>query len=216
MKERWLEEDFFRQDAVVCARSLIGIELVWDGCRGVIVETEAYQSQGDPACHTFFKPSARQFVQDYPPGTLYVYLNYGVHWMLNWLTKTEASTGFVLLRALRPIEDLDLMAGRRGRPDPYQLCSGPGKLTQALAIDRQDHGAAFFQLSAGGSRPAGQADQQRSGGLANQRPVARGLRQTRRRPPVLCDSRIGISRGQSLPWRFTSAHDQQWVSRPCR
>jgi DNA-3-methyladenine glycosylase len=146
----------------------------------VVVETEAYDAEGDPACHTFFKPSARAFVERKAAGTAYVYLNYGVHWLLNVLVKGERE-GFVLVRALEPTAGLERMAERRGRDAMKQLCSGPGKLTQAVGIGPSEHG---MDLCADAKRSfhAG------AGGLE-----------------VLADGRIGISRGAELPWRFTLA-----------
>src|SRR5690606_12580853 len=101
-----LSRDFFSRDPVQCARELIGAELIWDECRARIVETEAYAAEGDPACHTFSRPSARNFVESHPPGVAYVYLNYGVHWLFNILVKGPKACGFVLFRALEPISGL--------------------------------------------------------------------------------------------------------------
>ncbi|MDB6076538.1 MAG: 3-methyladenine glycosylase, partial [Akkermansiaceae bacterium] len=97
-----LDHEFFRRDPVSCARELIGATFEWDGCLARIVETEAYAAEGDPACHTFFRPGARDFVQRNAAGKSYVYLNYGVHWLFNNLTKAGCGDGFVLFRALRP------------------------------------------------------------------------------------------------------------------
>lgn len=175
---------------MVCARELIGASLVWGECAGVVVETEAYDAEGDPACHTFFKPSARAFVEREAAGTAYIYLNYGVHWLLNVLVKGERA-GFVLVRALEPTTGLERMAQRRGRDGVKQLCSGPGKLTQAVGIGSNEHGmdlckdrARSFHVGPGGSK-------------------------------VVADGRIGISRGAELPWRFM-AEGSGWVSRKVR
>ena len=104
---------FFQRDPLICSRELIGTELVWGPCAGIIVETEAYLAQDDEACHAFFRPSIRAFIERNIAGTAYIYLNYGVHWMLNVLVKGDAH-GFVLIRALRPTSGLDIMRARRG------------------------------------------------------------------------------------------------------
>ncbi|MGC1479260.1 MAG: DNA-3-methyladenine glycosylase [Chthoniobacterales bacterium] len=181
--------NFFEREPVVCARELVGATLVWGDCAGVIVETEAYDDEGDAACHTFFRPSAREFVEREPAGTAYIYLNYGVHWLLNVLVKGERR-GFVLVRALEPIRGLNQMAERRGRDvsDVRSLCSGPGKLTQAIGIGRGEHGMDLC------------ADPGRGFVAANER------------AKLVADGRIGISAGTELPWRFT-LEGSRFVSR---
>src|SRR5215472_12610759 len=139
MKRRFISRSFFSRDPLTCARELIGAELVWDQCSGRIVEVEAYMAENDEAAHTFTRPSARAFVDRHQPGAAYVYFNYGVHWMLNVLVKGEQN-GFVLVRAIEPSRGISLMKRRRGVDDVRQLCSGPGKLTQALKITGRDHG----------------------------------------------------------------------------
>src|SRR6476660_2627434 len=111
-----LGRDFFQRDPVSCARDLIGCELIWSSCGGVIVETEAYNAIGDEACHCFVRPSARAFVERNHAGAAYVYFNYGVHWMLNVLVKGKED-GFVLIRALEPRRGISLMNKRRGLED---------------------------------------------------------------------------------------------------
>lgn len=177
MKTEDLDSSFFEGHPVECAQRLIGAEFRWDGCAGRIVETEAYAAEGDPACHTFFRPSARSFVEKKPPGTAYVYLNYGVHWLFNVLAKGAEASGFVLFRALEPAEGLPFMEYRRCRQKVEELCSGPGRLTQALGISGEHHGAAFLGGKARGIRLAAPSE-------------------------VLRGPRIGISRGTDLPWRF--------------
>ncbi|MCH7226627.1 DNA-3-methyladenine glycosylase [Haloferula sp. A504] len=172
-----LDSSFFKAHPVECARRLIGAEFRWDGCAGRIVETEAYAAEDDPACHTFFRPSARSFVEEKPPGAAYVYLNYGVHWLFNVLVKGGEVSGFVLFRALEPIEGLSMMQTRRSRVKEDELCSGPGRLTQALGISGEAHGAEFLSHEARGIR-LGQPME------------------------VLSGPRIGISRGTGLQWRF--------------
>lgn len=136
---RIIPVSFFRRDPLTCARELIGTELIWGQCSGIIVETEAYTATNDEAAHTFTRPSARAFVERNRAGAAYVYFNYGVHWMLNVLVKGGAVDGFVLIRALEPRRGISLMKKCRGVEDERRLCSGPGKLTQALEITDRHH-----------------------------------------------------------------------------
>ncbi|WP_193212429.1 DNA-3-methyladenine glycosylase [Luteolibacter marinus] len=168
---------FFERDPVVCARELIGACLEWGECAGRIVETEAYSSSGDEASHLFLRPSARRFVDEHPAGTAYVYMNYGLHWLFNVLVKCPQGSGFVLLRALEPLRGIELMQRRRGKAGLCELCSGPGKLTQALGIDGSLHGRQFLEWPEAGIDAGGDV-------------------------AVDCGPRIGISRSQDLPWRF--------------
>src|SRR5437588_9159536 len=133
MRRQMTGQAFFRRDPLRCARELVGAELVWGECAGIIVEVEAYAAVNDEAAHTFTRPTARAFIERNHAGAAYVYFNYGVHWMLNVLVKGREN-GFVLIRALEPTRGIALMRKRRGVIDARQLCSGPGKLTQALAI----------------------------------------------------------------------------------
>ena len=169
---------FFQTDPLTCARALIGCELVWGKTSGIIVETEAYSEIGDEACHTFLRRHARAFIQEHPAGSLYVYLNYGVHWLLNLLVRDVTAKGFVLIRALQPGCGLDLMRRRRRTDKLEALCSGPGKLTQALAIDGSFHGKDLFAL-----------------------PDAT-VRSRQPAPEVETCRRIGITRSAALEWRF--------------
>src|SRR5213595_1464666 len=133
-----LRRDFFQRDPLSCAHDLIGCELNWNSCAGIIVETEAYNAIGDEACHCFVRPSTRAFVERNRAGAAYVYFNYGVHWMLNVLVKGKEN-GFVLIRALEPRAGIERMKKRRKLDDVKRLCSGPGKLTQALGITGRHH-----------------------------------------------------------------------------
>jgi DNA-3-methyladenine glycosylase len=187
MQDR-LDHDFFRRPPFVCARELVGTIFEWDGCLARIVETEAYAAEGDPACHTFFRPGARDFVAQHDAGIAYVYLNYGVHWLFNVLVKSPAGDGFVLFRALEPLAGIEKMTGRRKRTDLPGLCSGPGKLTQALGIASADHGRDFL------------------------REKGRGIIRVAAAAEVITGPRIGISRAIDLPWRFTEA-GSRFVSR---
>lgn len=132
-----LPADFFRQDVVVAAPALIGVKLLVGGVGGVIVETEAYHFT-DPASHAYRGETARNAVMFGPPAHAYVYQSYGLHFCLNFICGPEPGAG-VLIRALEPTEGLAVMSTRRGTNDPRQLCSGPGKLCQALAITRPAH-----------------------------------------------------------------------------
>lgn len=127
---------FFERPFLTVARELIGSTLLWNGCGGRIVEVEGYAMEGDAACHTATRPSIRLFCQKSPPGTAYVYLNYGIHWMLNVL----AQDGVLLIRAVQPEHGIPLMRERRGQQELKALCSGPGKLGKALGISGGDHG----------------------------------------------------------------------------
>lgn len=175
---RRITREFFERGPLTCAAALIGSELVWDGCSGIIVETEAYSTKDDEACHTFARKGAREFVAKHRPGTAYIYLNYGIHWLLNVLIKGEGEEGFVLIRALEPVRGIKEMKRRRLQQKLTALCSGPGKLSEALDIRGSDHG---IDLCARGGR----------GFLPAARPVE-----------VVSDIRVGISKAAHLPWRF--------------
>jgi DNA-3-methyladenine glycosylase len=171
---------FFEREPLTCARELIGTELLWHECAGIVVETEAYLAENDEACHTFTRPSTRRFVEKNDPGSAYIYFNYGVHWMLNVLIKGGPRDGLILIRAIEPRRGLKLMKKRRGIDDLRRLCSGPGKLTQALDITSRHH-----EMS-----------------------LCKDARHCFRRcenenVEVAQDARIGISRSVEFPWRFT-------------
>jgi len=174
-----IPREFFTQSPVACARALVGSELVWGACSGVVVECEAYAAAGDPACHTFTRPSARAFVDQHPAGTAYVYLNYGLHWMLNVLTKGEED-GFVLIRALEPRRGGRAMQKRRGGKTGRALTGGPGRLASALGVTGVHHGTDLCS-SVRRCFMAGA-------------PVE-----------VVADGRIGLTRARELPWRFSLA-----------
>jgi DNA-3-methyladenine glycosylase len=182
---------FFRRDQISCARELVCAELIWGDCTGIIVEVEAYAAVNDEAAHTFTRPSARAFIERNKPGAAYVYFNYGVHWMLNVLVKGEAN-GFVLIRALEPRRGIALMKKRRGVDDIHKLCSGPGKLTQALDITGRDH-----EMNLCGDPRHGFKER-----------ATEGL-------DLVADARIGITRSAHHPWRFT-LRGSEFVSVPVR
>src|SRR5207249_11861653 len=129
---------FFERAPLTCAREVIGTELIWGDCSGIVVEVEAYAAINDEAAHTFTRPSARSFIERNNAGAAYVYFNYGMHWMLNVSVKGDEN-GFVLIRALEPRKGIERMKKRRGLNDVTRLCSGPGKLTQALGITNHHH-----------------------------------------------------------------------------
>lgn len=175
-----LDTLFFTKNPVICARELVGALFHWRGCCARIVETEAYAAVGDAACHTWSRPSARAFVAGHAPGTAYVYLNYGVHWMFNFLVKGPDGEGFVLLRALEPVIGLKEMQDRRPKVSDHLLCAGPGRLTRALGLDGTAHGVDFLNDPDGGVTPGGTVE-------------------------IVAGGRIGISQATELPWRFGEA-----------
>src|SRR5213082_561742 len=191
MRRQMIGRTFFRRDPLSCARELVGAELVWGECTGIIVEVEAYTAVNDEAAHTFTRPSARSFVERNKPGAAYVYFNYGMHWMLNVLVKGKAN-GFVLIRALEPRKGIERMKKRRGVSDLKRLCSGPGKLTQALGITGRHHEMDLC------------ADPQHCFARDTNTPV-----------DVVADARIGITRSAHYPWRFT-LRGSAFVSRAVR
>jgi DNA-3-methyladenine glycosylase len=191
LKSQFLTCSFFERDPLVVAGDLIGTELVWGSCSGIIVETEAYLTLNDEACHTFTRPSTRAFVERNAPGAIYIYFNYGVHWMLNLLVKGGERSGLILIRALEPRRGLSAMKRRRGVEGIRQLCSGPGKLAQALAITNRHHEMSICTDPRRCLLP--RADE----------------------VSVVSDARIGISRAKDFPWRFT-LRGSEFVSRPVR
>jgi DNA-3-methyladenine glycosylase len=177
---------FFARDVETVARALIGVTLLVDGVGGPIVETEAYHHE-DPASHSRAGPTARNAAMFGPPGHAYVYRSYGIHWCVN-LVAGEGPGSAVLIRALEPRAGLARMAERRGLADPRRLCSGPGRLCQALGITRALDGAAL-----------------------DAPPFA--LMPSEGRWEVAVGPRIGISRAVDTPWRF-GARGSPYLSRP--
>jgi DNA-3-methyladenine glycosylase len=190
LASRRLKAEFFDRSAHEVARDLIGCALLFDGVGGVIVECESYE-RDDPACHAYAGLTARNEPLFGPPGHAYVYLSYGVHSCLNFVCEPEGRAAAVLIRALEPRWGLDEMCRRRGREGARELCSGPGKLTEALGIglemDRAPLDRPPFEL--------------------------RGREHGCREVAVATGPRIGISRAAELPWRFCAA-GSEYLSRP--
>jgi DNA-3-methyladenine glycosylase len=179
MKEQLIRRTFFRRDPLTCARELIDAKLIWGKCAGTVVETEAYLAENDEASHTFSRPSARSFIERNKAGAAYIYFSYGAHWMLNVLVKGKEN-GFILIRAVQPVRGIELMKKRRGVEEEKRLCSGPGKLTQALDITARHH---EMDLCA-----------ERCHCFAYDSNAI---------VDVDADPRIGITRSVHHPWRFT-------------
>lgn len=182
-----LDRAFIEGSVTDVAAGLIGATLVAGECAGVIVETEAYR-EDDAASHSHRGPTPRTDVMFGPPGRVYVYRSYGIHWCMNVVTGPDGSGEAVLLRALRPAEGLDVMRARRGPVRDRHLCAGPGRLCQALGIDGGFNGAVLGE---------GAVDI-----------LPRGAR-----PDVVRDRRIGIRRDAERMWRFLEA-GSAWTSRP--
>jgi DNA-3-methyladenine glycosylase len=171
-----LKRSFFDRDVHEVARDLIGATLLVDGVGGVIVEVEAYHHT-DPAAHSFRGPTPRNQVMFGPPGFAYVYRSYGIHWCLNFVCEGQGSASAVLIRALQPTHGLSAMRRRRGLHDERALCSGPGKLCEALAITIKHSELPL-----------------------DQPPIALHARIDK--PEIAAGVRIGITKAVDLPWRY--------------
>lgn len=189
-----MEAAFYDRPVLEVARDLVGCVLSHAGTSGVIVETEAYHDS-EPACHAFAGLTRRTRPLFGAPGNAYVYRSYGIHALVNAVCEPEGVGAAVLIRALEPLDGIELMRERRGRRAPVadaELCNGPGKLTQALAIE----------LDCNATRLTG------GGPLAIAPPPGAW-----RDAPVVTGPRIGITKAVELPWRFC-ARDNRGVSRP--
>jgi DNA-3-methyladenine glycosylase len=181
-----LHADFFARDAVTVAKALIGVRLLVDGVGGLVVETEAYD-RDDPASHSFAGPTKRNAAMFGPSGRAYVYRIYGAHWCLNVVCDGEPR-GAVLIRALEPTDGLHQMTERRGTDELRLLCSGPGRLCQALGVTGAHDGLpldappfALFAADAALDLAAG--------------------------------PRIGLTKAADTPWRFGAA-GSRFLSKP--
>jgi len=181
----------FSASSLEVARALIGASVFVDGVGGTIVETEAYD-QDDPASHSYPGHTARNAVMFGPPGRAYVYRSYGIHWCLNFVCAPAGHGAGVLIRALAPTTGIELMRERRGLDSGRLLCSGPGRLAQALAVTHAHNGLRLdrrpFRVVAGDADPT---------------------------PIVHAGVRIGISKSVELPWRFVLA-GSPFLSKPMR
>src|SRR4030081_1679401 len=179
-----LKRAFFARGVHEIAPDLIGATLL---VGGVIVEVEAYHHT-DPAAHSFRGPTPRNLVMFGPPGVAYVYRSYGIHWCVNFVCETEGSASAVLIRALQPTHGISTMRRRRGLHDERSLCSGPGKLTEALGITDAHNGLALDAPPIALHARAGKAD------------VGSGVR-------------IGITKAGELPWRY-GLKGSRFLSKP--
>jgi DNA-3-methyladenine glycosylase len=184
-----LGKDFFARSIHEVAPDLIGVTLLVDGVGGRIVEVEAYDHE-DPAAHGYGGRTERNASMFGPPGHAYVYRSYGIHWCLNFVCEQEASASAVLIRALEPVHGLGVMRERRGLDDPRLLCSGPGRLCQALGITRREDGqpldAPPFEL------------------LTRDEDVQ-----------IAVGPRVGITKAAAQPWRYGLA-GSRFLSRSIR
>jgi DNA-3-methyladenine glycosylase len=171
-----LRRAFFDRSVHVVAPELIGATLLVNGVGGVIVEVEAYHHT-DPAAHSYGGRTERNAVMFEPAGAAYVYRSYGIHWCLNFVCEAEGSASAVLIRALAPTQGLALMRRRRGLREARALCSGPGKLCQALGVTIKHNG------------------------LPLDRPPFE-LRAREGKPEIATGPRIGITKAVEKPWRY--------------
>ena len=181
-----LKRAFFARSVHEVAPDLIGVTLLVNGVGGVIVEVEAYHHT-DPAAHSFAGPTPRNSVMFGPPGFAYVYRSYGIHWCVNFVCEQEGSASAVLIRALQPTHGISAMRRRRGLDDERSLCSGPGKLTQALGITMAHN---ELPLDAP--------------------PIA--LHARLQKPEIVAGVRIGITKAIELPWRY-GLKDSKFLSK---
>jgi DNA-3-methyladenine glycosylase len=184
-----LRRDFFDRSVHKVAPELIGATLLFDGVGGRIVEVEAYHHT-DPAAHSFNGETPRNAVMFGPPGFAYVYRSYGIHWCLNFVCETEGSASAILIRAIEPLEGVAKMRRRRGLKDERLLCSGPGRLCEAMGITIAHNG------------------------LALDRPPFR-LIPRREKPDIVAGVRIGITKAADLPWRY-GLKGSPFLSKPFR
>jgi DNA-3-methyladenine glycosylase len=184
---RPLKRAFFARSVLKVAPDLIGATLLVDGVGGIIVEVEAYH-HSEPAAHSFRGPTPRNLVMFGPPGFSYVYRSYGIHWCMNFVCEKPGSASAVLIRALQPTHGIAAMRRRRGRHDERSLCSGPGKLCEALAITIKQSELPL-----------------------DVPPIA--LHARTEKPDIVTGVRIGLTKAVELPWRY-GLKGSKFLSRP--
>jgi DNA-3-methyladenine glycosylase len=182
-----LKRAFFGRSVHEIAPALIGATLLVDGVGGIIVEVEAYHHT-EPAAHSFRGPTPRNMVMFGPPGFAYVYRSYGIHWCVNFVCEKEGSASAVLIRALLPTHGIPTMRRRRGLHDERSLCSGPGKLCEALGITHAHNGLAL-----------------------DMPPIALYARTSK--PEIVSGIRIGLTKAVELPWRY-GLKGSKFLSKP--
>jgi DNA-3-methyladenine glycosylase len=182
-----LRRDFFARSVHKVAPDLIGTTLLLNGVGGRIVEVEAYHHT-EPSAHSFNGRTERNAVMFGPPGFVYVYRSYGIHWCVNFVCEPEGSASAVLIRALEPTEGLATMRRRRGLKEERLLCSGPGRLCEALGITHAHNGLPL-----------------------NKPPLVLLAREDE--PEIVAGVRIGITKAADLPWRY-GLKNSKFVSKP--
>ena len=182
-----LKKAFFDRRVLEVAPDLIGVTLLVDGVGGIIVEVEAYHHT-EPAAHSYRGLTPRNAVMFGPAGFVYVYRSYGIHWCVNFVCEKAGSASAVLIRALEPTHGIPAMRRRRGLHDERSLCSGPGKLTEALGITHAQNGLPL-------DKPP----------MALYAPAAR--------PDVVTGERIGLTKAVDLPWRY-GLRGSKFLSKP--
>jgi DNA-3-methyladenine glycosylase len=184
---RPLQRTFFARSVHEVAPDLIGATLLVGGVGGIIVEVEAYHHT-DPAAHSFHGPTPRNMVMFGPPGYSYVYRSYGIHWCVNFVCEKTGSASAVLIRALQPTHGIPAMRRRRGLHDERSLCSGPGKLCEALAITIRQSELPLDRPPFALHARAGKVE------------IATGVR-------------IGLTKAVELPWRY-GLKGSKFLSKP--
>jgi DNA-3-methyladenine glycosylase len=182
-----LTRSFFNRSVHEVAPDLIGATLFVDGVGGRLVEVEAYHHT-DPAAHSYRGQTERNAIMFGPPGYLYVYRSYGIHWCMNFVCEAAGSASAVLIRAIEPTAGLPLMRRRRGLKDERLLCSGPGRLCEALGITRTQNGMALDQPPFALFARQGEVD-------------------------VVAGPRIGLTKAADLPWRY-GEKGSRFLSKP--
>lgn len=184
---RLLTRKFFARSVHDVAPDLIGATLLVDGVGGIIVEVEAYHHT-EPAAHSFNGPTPRNMVMFGPPGFLYVYRSYGIHWCMNFVCEKEGSASAVLIRAIEPTNGIPTMRRRRGLHDERVLCSGPGRLCEAMAVSNKHNTLPL-----------------------DEPPIA--IHARTRKPEIVSGIRIGITKAVELPWRY-GLKGSKFMSKP--